>query len=65
MFTREELQVLRNSLNIIDIKGSNAKFIAALQIKIEQEFNKIQKEFEAGPPKSQTKKENKKLIKKQ
>jgi hypothetical protein len=65
MFNREELQVLRSSLNIIDIKGSNARFIAALQIKIEQELNRIQKEFEAGPPKVQNKKENKKPIKKQ
>ena len=65
MFTREELQVLRNSLNIIEIKGSNAKFIAPLQIKIEQEFDKIQKEFEAGPPELQDKKGNKKPIKKQ
>jgi hypothetical protein len=55
MFTREELQVLRNSLDIIDIKGSNAKFLAALQIKIEQEFTKLQKEFEAGPPELQKK----------
>ena len=55
MFTREELQVLRNSLDIIEIKGSNAKFIASLQIKIEQELDKIQKEIEAGPPELQKK----------
>ena len=65
MFTREELQVLRNSLDIIDIKGSNAKFLAALQIKVEQEFIKLQEEFEAGPPEIQNKKENKKPTKKQ
>ena len=65
MFTREELQVLRNSLDIIEIKGNNAKFIASLQIKIETEFNRIQKEFEAGPPELQNKKEDKKPIKKQ
>lgn len=64
MFTKEELQVLRNSLDIIEIKGNNAKFIASLQIKIEQELNRIQKEFEAGPPELQDKKENKKPIKK-
>ena len=45
MFGLEELQVLRSSLNVIDIKGSNAKFIASLQIKVEQEINKIQKEI--------------------
>ena len=65
MFGLEELQVLRSSLNVIDIKGSNAKFIAALLIKIEKEFTEIQKEFEAGPPELQNKKENKKPIKKQ
>ena len=65
MFGLEELQVLRSSLNVIDIKGSNAKFIASLQIKVEQEINKIQKEIEAGPPELQNKKENKKPIKKQ
>lgn len=65
MFGLEELQVLRSSLNVIDIKGSNAKFVASLQIKIEQEINKIQKEIEAGPPELREKKEDKKPIKKQ
>jgi hypothetical protein len=65
MFNQEELQVLRNSLDIIEIKGSNAKFIAALQLKIEQEFTRIQQEIEAGPPELQNKKENKKPVKKQ
>jgi hypothetical protein len=65
MFTREELQVLLSALNVIDIKGSNAKFIASLQIKVEQEFNRIQKEFETGPPELKEKKEDKKPIKKQ
>ena len=64
MFTQEELQVLSSALNVIDIKGSNARFIAALQIKIEQEFTKLQKKFEEGPPKVQNKKENKEPIKK-
>jgi hypothetical protein len=65
MFNKEELQVLRSSLNVIDIKGSNARFIAALQIKIEQEFDRIQKEIELGPPELREKKEIKKPIKKQ
>jgi hypothetical protein len=65
MFNQEELQVLRNSLDIIEIKGNNAKFIAALQLKIEQEFTRIQQEIEAGPPELQNKKENKKPVKKQ
>jgi len=65
MFTREELQVLRNSLDIIEIKGSNAKFIATLQFKIEQELTKIQKKLETGPSELREKKEDKKPIKKQ
>jgi hypothetical protein len=36
-----------------------------LQIKVEQEINKIQKEIETGPPELQNKKEDKKPIKKQ
>jgi hypothetical protein len=64
MFTREELQVLRNSLDIIEIKGNSAKFVAALQLKVEQEFNKIQSEIETGPPELQNQKENKKSTKK-
>ena len=65
MFNKEELQVLRSSLNVIDIKGSNARFIATLQIKIEQEINKIQKEIEAGPSELKEKKKVDKSIKKQ
>jgi hypothetical protein len=64
MFTIEELQVLRNSLDIIEIKGNSAKFVAALQIKLEQEFDRIQKEPEARSPELQDKKENKKSTKK-
>lgn len=65
MFIKEELQVLRNSLDIIEIKGSNAKFIATLQFKIEQELTKIQKKLETGPPELLKKKEDEKPIKKQ
>lgn len=65
MFNREELQVLRSSLNVIDIKGSNARFIATLQIKIEQEINRIQKEIEAGPPELKEKKRVDKSTEKQ
>lgn len=64
MFTIEELQVLRSSLNIIDIKGSNAKFVATLQIKVEEEINKIQKDLEKGPPELQKEKESKEPVKK-
>ena len=54
MFELQELQVLRSSLNVIDIKGSNAQFIANLQAKVENEILKIEEktaaEIAAGPP---------------
>ena len=57
MFDKNELEVLRSSLNIIDIKGSNAQYIAHLQVKIEQEILKIEEEekkreedLRLGPP---------------
>ena len=65
MFDLDELQVLRSSLNVIDIKGKNAQFIAGLQVKLEKEILKIKKEIEAGPPELQNKEKNKEPIKKQ
>ena len=60
MFELQELQVLRSSLNVIDIKGSNAQFIANLQVKIENEIVKIEEEtaaeIAAGPPQLKDKK---------
>ena len=60
MFELQELQVLRSSLNIIDIKGSNAQFVANLQVKIENEIVKIEEEVAAeiadGPPELKNKK---------
>jgi|13_taG_2_1085334.scaffolds.fasta_scaffold24732_1 acid phosphatase family membrane protein YuiD len=44
MFTQEEIAVLRNSLNVIEIKGDNAQFLASLQIKLEKEYQKIEEE---------------------
>jgi hypothetical protein len=35
----EEISTLRQSLNVIDIKGSSAQFIAQLQIKLDRELN--------------------------
>lgn len=35
----EEISTLRHSLNVIDIKGSSAQFIAQLQIKLDRELN--------------------------
>lgn len=36
--TLEEVQVLRQALNIVEIKGSSAQFIANLQIKLDSEI---------------------------
>jgi len=36
-----EIQTLRQSLDVIPIAGKDAKFIASLQIKLEQEINQI------------------------
>ena len=72
MFDKNELEVLRRSLNVIDIKGSNAQYLANLQIKVEQEILKIEElekkreeEIRLGPPELRDKKENKEPIKKQ
>jgi hypothetical protein len=35
MFTSLELQILRSSLDVINIKGSDAKVISQLQVKLE------------------------------
>jgi hypothetical protein len=39
----DEIAALRQSLNVIDIKGSSAQFIANLQIKLYNEISEIQK----------------------
>jgi Tfp pilus assembly protein PilN len=38
----DEIAALRQSLNVIDIKGSSAQFIATLQIKLDKEIAEIQ-----------------------
>ena len=40
--TVNEIQLLRQSLDIISIKGTDAKFLANLQIKLKNELIKIQ-----------------------
>jgi Tfp pilus assembly protein PilN len=40
--TLEEISALRQSLNVIDIKGSSAQFIATLQSKLDKEIAEIQ-----------------------
>ena len=39
MFTAQDLSILRQALDIITITGKDAKYIASLQIKIEQELD--------------------------
>jgi hypothetical protein len=41
-FSFNELQFLRQSLDLVTIKGTDAKFLASLQIKIETELTEIQ-----------------------
>ena len=71
MFELNELQVLRSSLNTIDIKGSNAQYLANLQIKLEQEIFRIEEvekkkeeDLKLGPPELQDNKVEQKTIKK-
>jgi len=49
----EEITVLRQSLNIIDIKGSSAQFIANLQLKLDSELGQIQQILQAEQSKKQ------------
>lgn len=37
----DEIAVLRQALNVIEIKGASAQFIANLQIKLDNELNQI------------------------
>ena len=38
----EEIKLLRQSLNIIQITGASAQFVANLQIKLDKEINQIE-----------------------
>ena len=38
----EEIGLLRQSLNVIEIKGASANFVATLQMKLDQELSQIQ-----------------------
>ena len=37
----EEISLLRHSLNVIEIKGASAIFVATLQTKLDQEISQI------------------------
>ena len=49
--TPQEISVLRQSLDTITLSGKDAKFIASLQIKLEQELGEIQKQLNTPPVK--------------
>ena len=69
--TVNEIQLLRQSLDIISIKGTDAKFLANLQIKLENELLQIQEIIKQEETKKQQdlqhiiEKEEKKSKKKQ
>ena len=42
-FTPNELNFIRQSLDLVTIKGTDAKFLADLQLKIENELTEIQR----------------------
>ncbi len=46
----EEVAALRQSLNVIDIKGSSAQFIATLQQKLDNKIAEIQQLKNTPPP---------------
>ena len=49
----EEITLLRQSLNVIEIKGNSAQFVATLQIKLDQELFQIQAMFQEQEKKKQ------------
>jgi hypothetical protein len=42
-FTLHEIQLLRQSLNVITINGSDAQFVAGLQVKLDYEMGEIER----------------------
>jgi hypothetical protein len=49
----EEINLLRQSLNVIDIKGASAIFVATLQVKLDQEISQIRTMMEEEEKKKQ------------
>jgi hypothetical protein len=49
----DEIAALRQSLNVLDIKGSSAQFIANLQLKLDSELGQIQQMLQAEQNKKQ------------
>jgi hypothetical protein len=56
MFTPQELSILRQALDTITLLGKDAKYIASIQIKIEQELDKTVQSTHLTTEKSTTKK---------
>lgn len=52
--TLDEIAALRQSLNVIDIKGSSAQFIANLQTKLDNEMSQIQNMLQQENEKKQS-----------
>lgn len=51
--TIEEISLLRQSLNVIEIKGASAIFVATLQVKLDQEISQIRNMIEEEEKKKQ------------
>jgi len=49
-FTESELQIIRQSLDIIQLYGKDAKLIANLQIKLEQTLIEINQKLSSSKP---------------
>jgi len=49
----EEINLLRQSLNVIEIKGASAIFVATLQVKLDQEISQIRTMIEEEEKKKQ------------
>jgi len=71
MFDKNEINVLVTSLNNLQIKGSDAAYIYSIQVKLNEELEKIKKEelkreedLKSGPPELQDNKVEQKTIKK-
>jgi len=51
----EEIKLLRQSLNIIQITGASAQFVANLQLKLDSEINQIETMLVEDSKKSKSK----------
>lgn len=54
--TPMEIAFIRQALDLVSISGKDAKFLAALQIKIEEEMAEIQRQLKDIPPPPSTEK---------